>query len=168
MPFFELLYVAPDVPARLGVEPERRLVQEQYLRGVHEARARSLACAACRPRMSSPSCPSSPSTRPARALPLSAPSWSSRPCRTACRGCPGCRKRSAACPQSGPGKLSRMDAAHLPWLGAYVEAVHRRGPDVGSSSVASMYIVVLFPAPLGPSRPKSSPSFTLKLIPPLP
>ena len=38
-------------------------------------------------------------------------------------------------------------------------------PEVGSSSVISILIVVVLPAPFGPSRPKSSPSPTSKLTP---
>ena len=38
-------------------------------------------------------------------------------------------------------------------------------PEVGGSSVTSMRISVDFPAPFGPSRPKISPSSTLKLMP---
>src|ERR1039457_6298515 len=37
-------------------------------------------------------------------------------------------------------------------------------PEVGSSNVVSILIVVLLPAPLGPSRPKISPEGTSKLI----
>src|SRR5579859_5431221 len=37
-------------------------------------------------------------------------------------------------------------------------------PDVGVSSVVSILMVVLLPAPLGPSRPNTSPCSTLKLI----
>ena len=38
-------------------------------------------------------------------------------------------------------------------------------PAVGGSSVASIRISVDLPAPLGPSRPKISPSSTAKLMP---
>jgi hypothetical protein len=38
-------------------------------------------------------------------------------------------------------------------------------PDVGSRVVVRIEIVVVLPAPLGPSRAKNSPSFTSKLIP---
>jgi len=38
-------------------------------------------------------------------------------------------------------------------------------PLVGSSNVVSILTVVVFPAPLGPSNPNSSPDRTLKLIP---
>ena len=41
----------------------------------------------------------------------------------------------------------------------------RAAPEVGISSVTSILIVVVFPAPFGPSKPKSSPSFTSKSIP---
>ncbi len=37
-------------------------------------------------------------------------------------------------------------------------------PDVGDRSVVSMRIVVVFPAPFGPRRPKTSPLPTVKLI----
>ena len=38
-------------------------------------------------------------------------------------------------------------------------------PLVGASVVVRMEIVVVFPAPFGPSSAKSSPSWTRKLIP---
>ena len=38
-------------------------------------------------------------------------------------------------------------------------------PEVGISSVISILIVVVLPAPFGPSRPKSSPSWISKLMP---
>ena len=41
----------------------------------------------------------------------------------------------------------------------------RAVPEVGSSSVMSILIVVVLPAPLGPSRPKSSPRSTSNEIP---
>jgi hypothetical protein len=39
----------------------------------------------------------------------------------------------------------------------------RAVPEVGISSVISILMVVVFPAPFGPSRPKSSPSPISKL-----
>ncbi len=41
----------------------------------------------------------------------------------------------------------------------------RAEPEVGISSVISILIVVVLPAPFGPSRPKSSPSAISKLTP---
>src|ERR687886_1517175 len=41
----------------------------------------------------------------------------------------------------------------------------RAEPEVGIRSVISILIVVVFPAPFGPSKPKSSPSPTSKLTP---
>ena len=41
----------------------------------------------------------------------------------------------------------------------------RAVPDVGSSTPVSIEIVVVLPAPFGPSRPKTSPSSTAKLMP---
>ena len=47
-----------------------------------------------------------------------------------------------------------------------VVAEHARAcPTVGISSVISILIVVVLPAPFGPSRPKSSPSRIAKLTP---
>ena len=39
-------------------------------------------------------------------------------------------------------------------------------PLVGCNNVDSMFSVVVLPAPLGPRKPKISPFFTLKLMPP--
>src|SRR5512136_2544337 len=41
----------------------------------------------------------------------------------------------------------------------------RAVPDVGGKMPVSMEMVVVLPAPLGPSRPKTSPSWTEKLMP---
>ena len=41
----------------------------------------------------------------------------------------------------------------------------RAVPAVGASTVASMRRVVLFPAPFGPRRPKTSPCQQVKVIP---
>src|ERR1700730_1945993 len=39
----------------------------------------------------------------------------------------------------------------------------RASPEVGGSNVVNILMVVLLPAPFGPSRPKTSPRSTLKL-----
>ena len=56
--------------------------------------------------------------------------------------------------------------AHLAGVGDDVVTEHGRAlPPVGSSSVISILIVVVLPAPLGPSRPNSSPGSIPKLTP---
>ena len=57
------------------------------------------------------------------------------------------------------GRVLEDDAdrlAHRVLLGGDVEAVERGLPEVGLSSVQSMLIVVVLPAPLGPRKPKIS------------
>ena len=57
--------------------------------------------------------------------------------------------------------------AHGEAFRAHVVARRRaRGPSVGGSSVVSTRIVVVLPAPLGPSRPNTSPGATAKETPP--
>ena len=45
-----------------------------------------------------------------------------------------------------------------------VEARHSAVPELGGSSVVSILIAVLFPAPFGPSKPNIPPDLTWKLI----
>jgi hypothetical protein len=85
--------------------------------------------------------------------------------RRARRSSGGCRApRAARTARARPEDVADP-LAHLARVLDDVVAEHARLPEVGISSVISILIVVVFPAPLGPSSPKSSPSPISKLTP---
>ena len=155
----------PQVEAAAGVQPGRRLVEEQHRRLAPRARRRGPAGGACRPsrswragrpastrsKRSSSSCAARACAAGARLAVEPARPWSrfSRPVRFSSTAAywparPICWRSSAA---------SRTTS----------RPATRAVPASGFSSVVSTRTAVVLPAPLGPSRPSTVPAARLEV-----
>ena len=158
--------VLPQVRPVLRVEPGGRLVQEQQRRRVHQAHRHvepapltaGQARTPCgRPASVRSSASSSSSARRRGGPPVEAVDQAlavqlvARRAGCGRRRCPGRRSRSAG----GPGRVASTTSCPA------TVAV----PRVGAMSVVSIRIVVVLPAPFGPSTATSSPGSMSRLMP---
>ena len=155
----------PQLAGADRVEADRRLVEEEHRRVVQEA-AGDVQPLLHPARVALDALPSRPIS------PTSSSSSSIRGALLARRHAVDVREVAEVVERGEPvveAAVAAEDVADaLPHLLASADTSKPRTravPEVGSSSVVSILIVVVLPAPFGPSRPNSSPSSTAKLIP---
>ena len=107
----ELADVAPDRAARLRVEADGRLVEEQHARRVHQARGRSPGAASCRRRRCRRGSRAAPTARPSPAPAASAARSSRGARRRARRAGAGSARPSGSRRAWCPGRPARCCAA---------------------------------------------------------
>ena len=158
--------VAPDRAARLRVEADRRLVEEEHARRVQEAARDLQAPAHAAGEGHHRARRGAPTGRPSRAPGACGRGRARSRRRRARRAGAGSARRSGSRRASGPGRRGRCGGGRrrarrtTSW-----PATARAARRSACASVQSMLIVVVLPAPLGPRKPKTSPAATSKLTP---
>ena len=155
----------PDADAAAWVQARRRLVEEQHRSDARPGSPPRRAGAACRPSTSSTAGRRHRRGRTVRA---------SRPCACATRPCSGRRAGPTISTFSNPVRFSSTaalwPASPIRYRSSSASLTTSRPstsarPPSGSSSVVRMRTVVVFPAPLGPSKPSTVPASTSRSMP---